>query len=151
MWIEAGKGELGIGNRRSIRILSRLVMLLFVVALIAGCGLPLDDALWVQQQSVPIGKVNFEQCVMASVAQVPGVSIDKELAGPQTKYMIALNVKLEKPIPHLGVQVQHRDNGTAVIMFSHKLGWLGEPDEARKEITPVLQSIADALKRNCGS
>jgi hypothetical protein len=127
-----------------------LAPLLFAVVSIAGCELPLNDALWVQEQSVPIGKVNFEQCVTAAVSQVSGVSINNELAGPQSKYMIALNVKLEKPVPFLGVDVQQRDNGTAVIMFSHKAGWFGEPDEVRKEITPVLQSIADAISRKCG-
>ena len=136
---------------RMIHALGRHCMqftVLMIVFLGAACG----DYVTRQEKSVPIGAADFGQCVTTAVADVRGVSINHERSVPENrKYSlpesIGLDVTLEKPIPYLGVQVLHQDGNTALIRFTlrgHEL------DEERKEITPVLQSITDAISRKCG-
>ena len=105
-----------------------------------------EDSVWMHQKSVAIGTANFQQCVKAAVGTVPGVSIN--LAVASSADMLPLEVKLAKPIPFLDVQVQHR-GGNALITFTG--GGDKESDADRKAIDPVLQSIADAIGKSCGT
>jgi hypothetical protein len=117
------------------------------VALAAmGCAGFADDSVWLQQKSVAIGAANFQQCVKTAVVAVQGVSIN--LAATNSANTIALDVKLAKPIPFLDAQVQHR-GGNAVVSFTGNGD--KEPDQDRKTIDPVLQSIADSIGKTCGA
>ena len=106
-----------------------------------------QDSVWMQQKSVAIGAASFQQCVTTAVAGVPGVLVNRAVASSADK--VALDVRLAKPIPLLDAEVQHRNGSSAVIVFSGS--GASEPDADRASITPVLQSIADAIGRTCGA
>ena len=119
-----------------------------LVALIAvfGCAGFASDSVWMQQTSVPIGTANFQQCVTAAVADVHTVSVNHSSGSAD---MIALDVKLARPIPFMDAEVQHRGHNSAVILFTGRGD--SEPDEDRKALAPVLQSVADAIGKHCGT
>jgi len=136
---------------RMIQAFGRHCMPLAVFTMVlssSACG----DYVTRQEKSVPIGTANFGQCVTAAVAGVRGVSVNREHSGAENrKYSIpesiGLDVTFEKPIPYLEVQVLHPNDNTALIRFTVRGD---ELDEERKEIAPVLQSIADAVSSKCG-
>jgi hypothetical protein len=119
-----------------------------LVALVAvlGCAGFASDSVWMQQISVPTGTANFQQCVSAAVADVHSVSIDRASGSTE---MVALDVKLAKPIPFLDAEVQHRGHNSATVMFTGRGD--SEPEGDRKVLTPVLQSVADAISKHCGT
>jgi hypothetical protein len=115
------------------------------LAAIACAGFA-QDSVWMQQKTVAIGAADFQGCVKAAVANVPGVSVN--LAVASSADTVPLEVKLAKPIPFLDAQVQRR-GGNAVISFTGSGD--KESDADRNAIAPTLQSIAGAIGRSCAA
>jgi hypothetical protein len=112
-----------------------------------GCAAFVDDAVWMQQKTVAIGSANFQQCVATAVASVPGVAVNR--AVPASTAKVVLEVKLARPIPFLDAEVQRRGDKSAAVVFSGK--GATEPANDRKQIDPLLNSLADAVAAKCGS
>jgi len=112
-------------------------------------GSGLSDVVWVQQRTIKLNTSDFETCVVDAARNVSGVEV---IDTAYDAVDIELNVKLEMPIPHMGVNVvQHRNDGTAEIMFTGGAGGTSETAEERAEITPLLNAITNAIQKRCGN
>ena len=115
--------------------------------LVLGCAGFADDAVWMQQKSVAIGSADFKQCVSTAVSSVPGVAVNRAVQSSAAK--VPLDLALSKSIPFLDAEVQHRGGNQAVIVFSGK--GKTEPPQDRKQVDPLVQSLADAITAKCGA
>jgi len=137
-------------NRKFVGIIVLLSCLAFyflgvmINRKIYGSGL--SDVVWVQQRTIKLNTSDFETCVVEAARNVSGVEV---IDTAYDAVDIELNVKLAKPIPHMGVNVQHRNDGTAVIMFTGGAGGTSESAEERAEITPLLNAITSAVQKRC--
>jgi len=131
-------------NNDSVLSARTVGLLLCTVAVLAGCEGTMSDLIWIQQKTVALNGADFERCVTFAMGSVSGVSINTTRS---TNSDIALNVKLTQTIPFLGVDVQHRANDTAEILFTGK--GTHESDAERAAITPLLESIAAAVSKAC--
>lgn len=104
----------------------------------------MSDLIWIQQRTVTVSTSDFERCVTIAVEKIHGVSVDHAQSNAVN---IALKVKLEKPIPFLSVNVQSRGDDTGEIMFTGR--GARESDDERATIKPLLDSIADAIQKQC--
>lgn len=136
MWcVERGHDRMSFGRF--------LTILLSAAVGLAGCEGE-SDLIWIQHEAVPMGGANFEKCVTAAIHEVAGVSVD---AANSTSFDIVLKVRLTRPILFLSVDVQHRANDTAEVIFAGK--GAQESDEERTAITPLLGAIAAAISKEC--
>lgn len=106
----------------------------------------MSDLIWTQQRTVTVRTSDFERCVTIAVENIQGISVDHTQSNAVN---IALNVKIEKPIPFLSVNVQSRGNDTGEIIFAGR--GVHESDEERTAIKPILDSIAVAIQKQCAS
>jgi hypothetical protein len=138
-----------------------LLAAIVVISFVSGCVdvrclprrihfLP-DHLTWWQEKKVPVQVTDiqgFQQCVSTAVTKVSGVSINQRSIQPPS-WSIGLNADLSKPSPPVGLLVQHRIDNTDVIAFVSAVCPLPSKQQ-EKEMASVLDSIGDAISKECG-
>lgn len=127
--------------------MKRIIPIALIVVALAGGAASADDRVWLQQKQVSIASSNFQECVANAVTGVDGVKVNRATSSSADK--VPLEVSLSRPIPFLSAEVQHRNDNTAVIVFSGR--GASEPQADRLEISPVLDSVANAVSTSCGN
>ena len=107
-------------------------------------GVLMPSLIWTEQKTIIANTSDFERCVTIAVEKIQGVSVERGLSNIVN---IVLNVKTEKPIPFLIVNVQKRGSNTIEIIFAGN--GTRASDEEHATIMPLIDSIADAIHAQC--
>jgi hypothetical protein len=124
---------------------SVLTLALATLVLLSGC----DDLIWTHKATVSAnsGK-DFTLCVHKAVGTLSGYSID-ERASWQPIGIIVVRTPLTAYDDKILCDIRRLGSGDIEITFWAK-GFRGKSERERRLITPLLETLAHSVSRECG-